>query len=258
MNHAEVQAWLDEAFFTPGVLERDDPAAHAVRDHLAACAECSTHDAALRRTGLMLALARGPSPQVRDRVLETVRRLGRPVPVQAGRGSETGARTPSEAAGLARLWRWAAGWRLAAAVLAVGVVAAAVGAMLGQSMDSGSVQAQRLARAVTKMSELSADPSTHAMVLRDSAGNAGGVALMSPATNEIALFSPALAQPAQGGEYHCYLEHDGQREWIGLMQFADGLTFWAGPMDESMEAGPDHWVVVAADEGAPAMLSAQF
>ena len=257
MDHAEVQAWLDEAFFTTGLLERDDPAAEAVRDHLAACTECSAHDAALRRTGLMLDLARGPSPQVRDRVLEAVRRVGRPAPSPVYQESEADLGRRSQAGSRPPWWRWAAGWRLAAAVLVVGVVGAAVGVLIGQSMVPRAGETERLARAVAKMSELSANPSTNEMVLRDAAGNAGGVALMSPETHEIALFSSALARPAQG-EYHCYLEHDGQREWIGLMQFADGLTFWAGSMDDGMQAGPSDWLVIAADDGAPAMLSAQF
>jgi hypothetical protein len=61
-----------------------------------------------------------------------------------------------------------------------------------------------------------------------------------------------------GEEYHCYLEHEGEREWIGLMRQAGGIAFWAGHMEESMTAAPDDQLVIAADDDAPAMLSGRF
>ena len=243
MDHPDVRAWLDEAFFVPGAREADDPAAAAVRDHLAECAACSAHAAALRRTALMLDLARGPSPQVRERVVATVRNVGRPAHAEPGHRL--------------RWPRWAVGWRLAAAVLVVGVVSASLGVLVGQATRPSPPEVQRLAAAVEMMSSLAARPTTHETVLRDAAGNAGGVALMSPESHEVAIFTSALTAPAEDG-YHCYLEQDGRREWIGLMGQANGLAFWAGQMDESMTAAPNDQLVIAADADAPAILSGQF
>jgi hypothetical protein len=242
MDHADIRAWLDESFFTPAALEADEPTAQAIREHLASCPDCSAHAAALRRTALMLDLARGPSPQVRDRVMATVRRVGRPARVEATVGQSSP--------------RWA-GLRLAAAVLAVGIVSASLGVFLGQAMRPAD-DGQRLASAVEMMSSLAARPSTHEMVLRDGAGNAGGIALMSVESHEVAIFTSGLAALTGGEEYHCYLEHEGEREWIGLMRQAGGIAFWAGHMEESMTAAPDDQLVIAADDDAPAMLSGRF
>ena len=136
MDHVAVREWLDEAFFAPDALESDDASSQAARAHIVECPECAAHAQALRRTALKLDLARGPSAEVRERVLETARRIGRsrqPAPV----------RQP--------WWRGGLAWQLAATVLVVGVLGVSVGAWWGGATRPESVEARRLADAVAMM-----------------------------------------------------------------------------------------------------------
>jgi hypothetical protein len=103
------------------------------------------------------------------------------------------------------------------------------------------------------MSTLANRPGAHEVVLRDAAGTGTGIAVMSEATHELAVLATHL--PA-GIEYHCYLERGGQRTWIGHMYVDRDIQYWAGAMDSAMEMQPGDILVVAADEAAPAVLSA--
>jgi len=249
MDHVEIRAWLDDAFFAPGELARLDEATEplpiAVREHLAACVECTAHHDSIRRTALMLDLARGPSPATRESVLAAVRRVGRPR--QAG-GAAVSPRP---------WWRGALGMRLAAAALVVGVIGAGLGVVWSEATRPSTDDMDRLADAVAMMTDMTRDPDAHEMVLRDPAGNPAGMAVMSPTSHRLAVFTSALSKPAQGG-YGCYLERAGQRSRIGPMLFADGVAFWAGGMDDSVDQQPGDQLVVAADEEQPAMLRAPF
>jgi len=242
MDHVAVREWLDEAFFAPDALESDDASSQAARAHIVECPECAAHAQALRRTALKLDLARGPSAEVRERVLETARRIGRsrqPAPV----------RQP--------WWRGGLAWQLAATVLVVGVLGVSVGAWWGGATRPESVEARRLADAVAMMADLSGQPGTRELVLRDATGAAAGVALVSPTSHQVALFTDALPRLSQGG-YGCYFERAGQRTWIGPMQSAEGVQFWAGDMADSIEMTAGDKLVVAEDASAPSMLSASF
>lgn len=240
MDHAAAQAWLDEAFFTPGALQADLADSQAVRDHLAQCDDCARYSLALRGTALKLDLARGASAQVRTHVLETARSLGRPP-------RPTPVRQP--------WWRGAVVWRLATAVLVVGVFGAALGAWWGQAARPGSADSAHLAGALAMVAHLGGDPGTHEMVLRDAAGNAAGMALVSAQTHQLAIFSASLPALSEGS-YGCYLERAGQRTWIGPMDAAEGVQYWAGAMADSIEMHPGDLLVVASSLSAPSVVSA--
>lgn len=240
MDHEAVRDWIDDAFFTPGTRDDDDASARATRAHLATCAECAAYDVATRRAALKLDLARGPAPEVRTRMLAAAQRIGN-------------ART-DEAAPSATRATWVRGltWRLAALVVIVAVAGAGAGAWFANSarQDSG---ADQLANAVVMMSALAAQPGTHEVVLQNAAGRGEGIAVMSAASHELAIFATHL--PA-GHAYNCYLEHAGKRTWIGSMSVDAGVQFWAGHMDATIEMQPGDALVVAADESQPAVLSA--
>jgi hypothetical protein len=248
MDHAAVQEWLDEGFFSPAALEADDATSLDARAHLATCPECTEHALALRRAALKLDLARGPAPQARERLLATVRSVGR-----ARR--ERLIPEPKTSRGW---WPAGLGWRLAAAALVVGVVGAGVGMMLGRISAPANSDVRDLTAAMAMMADLAGQPGTTEVVLRDPAGNPGGVALVSTQAREVAVFTSQLpALPS--GDYGCWFERAGQRTWIGRMHRGDGVEYWAGDMDEAPpEMMPGDRIVIAESQAAPEILAAAF
>jgi hypothetical protein len=239
MNHDAVREWIDEAFLAPGMRDADDPTTRALRAHLATCADCAAYDEATRRVALKLDMARGPAPDVRTRTLVAAQRLARARAGEATVGLTAAPRTP---VGFT--------WRLAAFVLALALVGAAAGAWWAGTARQDS---DHLADAVALMSTLASKADAHEVVLRDAAGRGNGVAVMSVASHELAVFATHLPS---GIEYHCYLEHAGQRLWIGTMYNDGGVQYWAGAMDGPVEMQPGDLLIVAADEDDPPVLSA--
>jgi hypothetical protein len=249
IDHDAVQEWLDEGFFTPAGLEADDPTARAAREHLAACADCTEHAVALRRAALKLDLARGPSALTRARVLATVKSVGR----SRGRGG-----IAPELPEKRRWWAGGLAWRLAAAALVIAVVGGGLGMWLGRISAPAAGDLRELSAALAMMTELAGKPGTTEMVLRDAAGNPGGVALLSTEVHDIAVFTSDLP-PLASGRYACWFERDGQRTWLGPMHAGEGVDYWAGDMDDAppeMEAGDR--IVIASGADAPEVLGATF
>lgn len=238
MDHDAARDWIDEAFLVPGMRDEDEPTARAVRAHLTTCAECGAYDEATRRTALKLDLARGPSPEVRTRTMTAVQRLAR-----ARKGVVGSAAAPQATRG-------GLTWRLAALVLVIAVMGAGAGAWWANAVRPDS---DRLAEAVAMMSTLATDAGAHEVVLRDAAGTGNGIAVMSETSHQLAIFATHL--PA-GIEFHCYVERDGERTWIGSMYVDGSVQFWAGAMDSDMEMLPGDLLIVAADKSKPAVLSA--
>ena len=236
MDHDTVREWIDDAFIAPGMRDDEDSTARAVRAHLATCVECGAYDEATRRAALKLDLERGPSPEVRTRTLAAAERLARARTEVPG-----SAPAPKRAGGLT--------WRLAALVLVIAVAGAGAGAFLANAVRQTPTD---LADAVAMMSVLTTKPGALEIVLRDAAGNENGIAVMAPVSHELAVLVTHL--PA--GEYHCYVEHDGDRTWIGNMYVDGAVQFWAGEMDAAMDMHPGDMLVVALDEAAPAALTA--
>lgn len=248
MDHAAVQEWLDEGFFDPRAMESDDSQAVDARAHVATCSECTQHAQALRLAALKLDLARGPSPQLRGRVLATVRSVGRTHRQTHGRELAPDGR---------KWWPRGLGWRLAAAALAVGVIGAGLGMWLGRISAPVDSDMRDLTAAMAMMTELAGRPDTTELVLLDTTGNPGGVALLSTQSHEVAVFTsqlPALAQ----ADYACWLERAGQRTWIGRMHTGEGVEYWAGDMDDAPQMVAGDRIVVAESATAPEVLGATF
>jgi len=242
MDHDSVRDWIDEAFFADGARDTDSAAAQGVRAHLAVCAECAKYDEQTRRAALKLDLARGPTPQVRTRVLEAAGRIGR---------------ARREAAQVTRRqpwWRSGLAWRLAGAALVIAIVGVGAGAWWANGARPDS-DADHLSDAVAMMSTLVSTPGANELVLRDATGSGSlsGMAVVSAATHQMAVFATHL--PAANG-YHCYLERAGHRTWIGSMYATPDVQFWAGAMDSAIDMQPGDLLVVAADANKPAVLSA--
>jgi hypothetical protein len=139
---------------------------------------------------------------------------------------------------------------LAALVLVMAVVGAGAGAWWANAVRQDS---DHLADAVAMMSSLATRPGANEVVLRDAAGQGNGIAVLSAASHELAVFATHLPTDV---EYHCYVEHAGQRLWIGSMYVEGGVQFWAGAMDSAMDMEPGDVLIVAADDTAPAVLRA--
>jgi hypothetical protein len=240
MDHASVRDWIDETFFAPGARDADDPAARGVRAHLADCAECAAYDEQTRRAALKLDLARGPAPEVRTRTLAAAAQVGR------------ARREATRSAASRPWWRSGLAWRLAGAALVIAVAGVGAGAWWANEARPDT-DAEHLTDAVAMMSTLANSPGAQQVVLRDSAGNGSGMAVVSATSHQMAVFATHLAVAV---EYHCYLERAGQRTWIGSMYAMPGVQFWAGDMSSTIEMQPGDLLVVAADSTQPAALSA--
>ncbi|MEP7360560.1 MAG: hypothetical protein ABI744_03165 [Chloroflexota bacterium] len=240
MDHQQVRDGIDDAFATPGARDADDTVARQIRAHLAACVDCTSYDEATRRAALKLDLARGPSPEVRTRLLAAAQRSRRARGLAAPRPNAQ------------PWWQRPMAWRLGAAALVLAFVGATGGAWWAGSQRQDT-DADHLADAVAMMTTLAADHHAQEVVLRDTAGKTGGLAVISGASHQMAIFATHLTADV---EYHCYLERTGQWTWIGTMYATPGVEFWAGVMDPGIDMQPGDVLVVAADPGQPAMLSA--
>ena len=254
MDHAEVRAWLADAFFRPGLLraldddEPDtasrDPQLAGLRQHLASCAECGAELAALRSTAVALDLALGPPAAARQRILANVSALGR---------DRKPAPTPP-------WWRMNMSRPRAAVTRALfAAIVFGLGAAAALILSSAGDQPSRLAAVVAQMNERLAEPGVRSVTLRDRAGSGAGLVVLSPASQRLAVFTAALEPPATG-QYECYLERNGQRTLIGPMVFEGEVAFWGGPVETPADAGQpgDRFLVLLGDADAEARLQAEF
>jgi hypothetical protein len=244
MNHEEVRDWIDAAFATPGARVADDAVTREVQQHLADCSDCAQYDRAMRLAALKLDLARGPSPEVRANLMAAARR-----------STTTRRAVAPQPVAPQHRWRRPMVWRFAAAALVLAVVGVAGGAWLAGTGARRDNDADHLSQAVALMTTLAADRQNQEVVLRDAAGSNGGLAVISSASHQMAVFATHLSP---GVEYHCYLERGGVRTWVGTMYATPGVEFWAGDMAPAIDMSPGDVLVVAADESQPAVLTAQL
>ena len=254
MDHADVRAWLADAFFRPGLLraldddrpeaEVDDPQIAGLRQHLATCAECAAELAALRSTAVALDLAMGPPAGARERVLANVSALGR----ERGAASNRG------------WWPLNLSLPRAAASLAVfGAIVFGLGAAAGLILSSAGEQPSRLASVMAQLDERLAEPGVRQAILRDGDGSGAGMVVLSPSSQRLAVFTASL-EPPPSGRYECYLERDGQRTLIGPMGFEGQVAFWAGPVDTPADAGltGDRFIVLFGPADGVPRLQTEF
>jgi hypothetical protein len=254
MDHPDVRAWLEEAAVEPGALDR--PADTEIARHLEQCAGCAAERESLRATSVALDLAIGPSIGARQRVLDNVRELGR-----QRRPADKPRQVLSEPR---RNLGWFGGLaaRPAVALLALGLLVFAVGALagaLGSGLLADDEPQRRLDRAVAEMTRLAADPGSVQLTLRDGDGSPAGFVVHDPAAARLAVISTALPHGA-AADYWCYLERDGRRTPIGPMHLEGETHFWAGPTDAVADAGRpgDRLLVMGRDSDGPPVLVGEF
>lgn len=249
-----------------------DAAAVAVREHVAGCPSCAAEWRAWSLVSLGLAAAApdtlAPSPELRDRVLATAvarapatspargpearpsaaaRANASPPTTSSRRGITFGPRRPRIATP-ATAATTSAGptvrWLLVAAAAAVALFVA--GAILGGRLaPAGPVPTQGTAVAspvaprgdpgrVLAEVALILQSTDHAMAaLQTPEGDAGGVVVVSPGSDRLAVVSSVLDEPPAGTRYVCLVDRGGVQSQVGYMRWVPtsdgrGLAFWAG------------------------------
>jgi hypothetical protein len=88
---------------------------------------------------------------------------------------------------------------------------------------------------------LEATPDTQrvALVATAAGGGSAGTLLFSPSTGELVMVAEGLAPLAEGQEYGCWLEADGERHRIGRMYAGGDLQSWVGQVDGLEDLPPD-------------------
>jgi hypothetical protein len=257
MEHDEVRELLQDAAVEPGGLERlmagDTPIAGAVAGHLAGCPECSDELERLRRSVAVIrpVVRAVPPPELRERTLAYVAAVGRPRGPAAGTADATGMGVAAAGAGESapampgvpaavepqpiRGRRTASLRSLAALAAALIVAVAGTGALVSASRDG---QAREQAAEIEALGDVArwtlrvdGQPDVRRVALASTAGASGtGTVVLSPSAMEVVVVADALAHPAAGHEYRCWVEVNGARQPIGKMFFGGDLAYWVGPV----------------------------
>jgi hypothetical protein len=236
MDHDDVLEQLELAAVEQGGLERviagDTPMAAAVVAHLAGCDSCAEELRRLSRAAPLLRdlVRTTPPADLRDRTLAYVRAHGRERDDVAAPTSPTASTrsTDRPKRSLREILPWAA---TIAAVVALVVSGAGFLASrdMADRVASQSLTISALERVQTATLEITGDPGSRRVELASTTGgDTTGTLMFSPSTAELVVVAYDLERPANGQEYRCWVEVDGQRHSVGRMFFADELAFWVG------------------------------
>ncbi len=269
MTHAEARELLEIATAEPGGLERlaagDTAESSALAAHLAGCDACREEYGRLHRVGALLrtSLATELPVDLRERTLARVAAEGRPRSPTAvgdrppaaltppadpafaasGNGHVPASDSPTPGApvpiasrpgrpttmrpGLGTVAAWAAS--LAAAVaLSVGLSWAVVVRPVADAAAADRAAANGLGRLTATTVAVESRPDARTVSLTSSDG-AAGVLAFSPGTRELVVVATGLSEPAEGGEYACWMEANGTRTQLGKMYFIGDVAAWEGP-----------------------------
>ena len=261
LDHADVLEALDLAAVESGGLTRlvvaSGPGDSAVVAHLAACDDCATELARLRRVdGLLRAgMGPGPTPELRERTLALIRGVG----IERGEAierSEAVARAPAaDAAAAVSMLQPTAGvadagpvepirlderrrrgpgfvlWAAslaAAAVIAVGGTALVVGSAAQRTIDAERAQNAATVAIAQSALGLVVDPSAIRIPMASPSGTATGLVLIAPRDYRTAVVAAGLPEAPVGQEYACYVVIDGARVLVGRMSERGDVYAWTG------------------------------
>lgn len=235
IDHADVRERLELAAVEPGGIDRlaagDTVESATIAGHLAGCSTCAEEARRLAHAAPVIAeVARSVPPEaLRDRTLALVREVGR------SRGQVT-------ASSGERPGRRAFGWPTAiAAVIAIALLAAGglLAVRVNQQLQEKSEALAELNTATLRVSALPDATRVELLAPSDSAAAGTGTLLFSPATTELVISSPSLAEPPSGQRFACWLTRpDGSRARMGYMYFGGGLAYWTGWDDKLRDVGP--------------------
>jgi hypothetical protein len=124
------------------------------------------------------------------------------------------------------LARWA--WLAAAAALIVALGAGGLAWVRTSELDRSRAETAALASVTATFDHVLATPTHWVTPLRTADGAPGGTLAWS--ADEVVVVTSALAQPAPGEVYRCWVERDGTRTPVGSMSFSGSTAYWAGSM----------------------------
>lgn len=245
IDHAAAHERIADLALEPGRLATleasPDPLDRALIDHAAGCDECRAEIEAWRRTQTLVALGVAGRP-AEDEALVPLRA---PEPIRDAVLARVGAERAATAArsGLGPTWR-RLGWgrrnllALAAAVVLV-VVAGGVIADQLTRLDEVSAQARRMQYVVRVVDRVMADSAHRTVDLREPDGTRAGS--VSWSSHDFIVLTTALAPPADGQLYRCWLSDGGAGWAVGEMYFVEGTGYWVGELDRwaTFEIGSD-------------------
>jgi hypothetical protein len=200
-------------------------------------------------------------PSLRAATVEAIRPAWTEAAVrQLGLGGGAQARGRPSQLGRPRLATWLG--LAASIVLLAGVGLVSVDQATRRA--AAEVDARALTSALAAVGRVLAEPDHRAVALRTASGAAAGS--ISWSSHDLVVLTTALAAPAAGQRYRCWLEDNGRSVAIGQMYFAGGTAYWIGSLDEwaTFQIGPATRFVVtlepvaAQDRTGPAVLSADL
>jgi len=265
MDHAEAHERIADLVLEPRALRAfgDDQSAAAValRSHIERCDECLTEIDAWRRTHAIVlstldegaAGESGLASSFADAPLRPPASMRTAIAaIPASQPRPDGAAPHDARTGSARRH---ASWRrlpalAAAAMLVVAIGAGAIAVDQSRRADTQRRYAAELAELSASVDRLLQDPGHASTVLVDGAGLPAGSATWS--AEEAVVLSTALARPAPGFEYRCWVERDGKRSPIGVMQVGGGIAYWWSDLSadsELLRGGGHIGVSLEAEDG---------
>jgi hypothetical protein len=241
MDHEGVREALELAAVEPGGLDRlmagDTPEAQAVAGHIAGCEACA---ADLERIGRVSAAVRAsmaevPAPELKDRTLAYVRERGvprgdaAPTPNASIAPAAATTRGASSAGARPTIFGWV--FAIAAAVvLSVTATTLIVGSRVDDRLAAQDQAIEDLAAVTTATIQVTSEPDADRVALSSPTGSATtGTLIYSPSTTDTVVVATGLSEPADGMEYHCWVEVGGARQSVGKMFFGGGIAYWVGP-----------------------------
>lgn len=249
MDHAAAHERIEDLLLEPSrlaALETSrEPADRALRDHVASCAVCRADLEGWQDLQHRLAVALPGSegaalaavepievpPSLRASIVAGVhaepRRVGNEVRI---------AQTPVSAV-RARASRFAPLLALAASLI---VIVGSTALVVDQSNRRATAQAETaaLTEAVAAVGRILAEPKHVIVQLHTADGTSAGS--ISWSRHDWVVITTALAAPAAGQAYLCWLEQDGRSDLVGSMQFAGDTAYWVASVDRwaTWEIGP--------------------
>ncbi|HEY4227485.1 MAG TPA: anti-sigma factor [Candidatus Limnocylindrales bacterium] len=251
MDHAAAHERIEDLLLEPtrlaGLDTSTTPEDVALRDHVAGCAACRADLDAWRTLQQSLAEAlptdevdaRGAvqpvelPPSLRAATIEAIRR---PQP----RSIVSALRPVRERP---RLVAWLS---LAASIVVI-VGAGLVTIDQVSQAAAAKADAAGLTSAIAAVNRVLAEPDHRAAALKTPTGTSAGS--ISWSSHDLVVLTTALAGPAAGQRYQCWLEDNGHDVAIGWMVFAGQTAYWTGTLDEwaTFQIGPATKFVVTLE-----------
>lgn len=262
MDHAAAHERIEDLLLEPARLEAtgssNDPDDVALREHVEGCPACRSDLEALRAVQRRIAdavprsaaeaRAAVESIDVPTSLRTTVAAAIRADVAAARPGPERGVPRAGATVGTRRREPIARTWLALAASLAVLIGATAMTFDQATRRAAAEADAAALATLAAAMDEILA--TDHRIVeLRHPEGAVAGS--ISWSRHDWVVLTKALAAPAAGGSYRCWLE-DGQKSVpVGEMEFAGGTAYWVATLDDwqTWEIGPTTQFVVSLETG---------